>query len=469
MCDLKGDNMTMKMKNQGNEDVLAHKSNISRDEMLYAMAEYCIKQECTVDRAIADFVKLASEQRDFKVYLSGSIYTSFYGNSQDYALTKLIKMNNGKNAIMIIGNTVHAGRDYAIKCKLNNQFPSLQECIRVMKGYAKNAYQTIQPDEREKRSLFSIFLESAKLFRYYFKQVFPTNSSISSEVKMNVDLPLEMFRNPSNAKYFAMTGIADSIERNEDGSLTITDLKTSRKKISGYVEMPKRLKQLTEEKNALYESKKEYAKVIKKFENAQANLTEAENILTDSRKAFEDASSKGKATKAIENRITKYEGEFEKWSENLARYNEAVEEDDKLNQSIREIYAIINPLQTEYQKEKDEADLREAKKSHGSQLAHYAICYMFEHGVQPKYARVEQLVKNKEPEHQIFEWEITREDLLAVQEEILILIGLTELLLDGVDPMLLFRKNHTGFIGSDTEKFKDEVQEIIKTMKAGGL
>lgn len=456
--------MTMKMKLHEDE-VLAHKSNISRDEMLYTMAEYCIKQDCTIDRAIADFVQIAIKQDKFKIFLSGSIYTGFYGNSQDYALTKIIKINYGKNANMIIGNIVHTGRDFAIKYKLvNNKFPKLSVCIKEMKKYAKKAYQTIQPDEIDKHTLYEVFLESTRIFKYYYKNLLPFNRSIASEIKMNVELPIEMFKNPNYAKYFAMTGIADSIEKNQDGTFTITDLKTSKKKISGYVEYPKKLKELVDEKNALYTQKKENEKLISKFENAQDKVNEATNVLKESRAALDDAKSKGKATKAIENRIIKYESELEKWQANLMILMKMTQNNKDIDLSIKEIYELINPLQKQFDEEKNQADLNEAKKIHCSQLTHYAICYMFEYGIQPKYARVENLVKHKTIEHQIFEWEITRDDLIAVQEEILVLIGLTELVLDGVDPILLFRKNHTGYIGSDTEKFKDEVQNIIYTM-----
>jgi len=218
-------------------EIKSHQSNISRDALLHGIAKYCIKKECSIDRAIADFIQLAIKQPDFKVWLSGSIYTGFYGNSQDYALTKLIKVNFGQNSNMIIGNIVHKARDVAIQKKIvNGVIPKLSICIREMRIELNKQYQYIKPEEIHKSSKLEIFKKSIKLFRAYYKEVLPTNKSISSEVKMEVSLPIEMFKNPENAKYFAMTGIADSVDIDNNGNIIITDLKTSGKRISGKVE-----------------------------------------------------------------------------------------------------------------------------------------------------------------------------------------------------------------------------------------
>jgi len=129
---------------------------------------------------------------------------------------------------------------------------------------------------------------------------------------------------------------------------------------------------------------------------------------------------------------------------------------------LKDIFnAAYKPLQDIYDEEKHEADLEACKKAHQTQLLHYAICYMFEYGKTPTRVRVENIVKHETVEIQIFEWEFSRKDLLETQEKIFTVINTIELILDGVDPMLVMRLNHTGYIGSETENFKDEIKKII--------
>ncbi len=465
------------------EEVKSHQSKISRDELLHGIASYCIKKECSVDRAIADFVQLAIKQPGFKVWLSGSIYTGFYGNSQDYALTKLIKVNYGRNANMIIGNVVHKARDIALQHKIvDGIIPKLSICIREMKIELHKQYQYLKPDEIKDNSKFDLFKKTVKLFKAYYKEVLPTNQSISSEVKMEANLPLEVFNNPDNAKYFAMTGIADSVDEDKDGNLTITDLKTSGKRISGKVEeINPTLEKYLVEKSELEALIKSNDKIIKKFENAEDKLKESQdelygiieklNLVNKENKIIEDenkannSKTKLKATTSLNNRKVKWTGEVEKWLEHKDTLKEARKANDCFNLEIDELNEVINPLQDIYDEEKYEADLEACKKAHQTQLLHYAICYMFEYGKTPTRVRVENIVKHETVEIQIFEWKFSRKDLLETQEKIFTVINTIELILDGVDPMLVMRLNHTGYIGSETEKFKDEIKKIIKAIE----
>jgi hypothetical protein len=464
-------------------EIKSHQSNISRDALLHGIAKYCIKKECSIDRAIADFIQLAIKQPDFKVWLSGSIYTGFYGNSQDYALTKLIKVNFGQNSNMIIGNIVHKARDVAIQKKIiNGVIPKLSICIREMRIELNKQYQYIKPEEIHKSSKLEIFKKSIKLFRAYYKEVLPTNKSISSEVKMEVSLPIEMFKNPENAKYFAMTGIADSVDIDNNGNIIITDLKTSGKRISGKVEDKSSiLEEYQLETQKIEAQIKKNDKIIKKFENATIKYNDAQKQLIDIekqlnlvlkeneiiKKSNEEKSKKIKlkATTSLINRKTKWKQEVQKWEIHINTVQKSKELKLKLIQELLELNEISKPLYKIYEQEKYEADLEACKKAHQTQLLHYVICYMFEYRKMPTKVRIENIVKHEKVEIQIFEWEFTREDLLETQEKIFTVINTIELLLDGVDPMIVMRLNHTGYIGLETELFKDEVKKIIKAIK----
>jgi len=465
-----------------NNEIKAHSANISRDELLHAIADYCINKECSIDRAIADFTKFATEMSSFKIWLSGSIYTSFFGNSQDYAIQKIIKVKYLSNANMLLGNMMHIFREKAILEKIaNGKLPDIMYCIREMKNYLNKEYQFINPDDRENNTKVSLFKKAIKMAKKYFYEVLPHNRSISAEVKMNVDLPIDIFKKTSNAKYFAMSGIADSVDLDDDGNIIITDLKTSGKKISGKCEINPRLEEYLAEKAILEKQIKDNNKSIKKFVNAQNNLDDAnktlieveqklkvvleDNLLIKKDNEENNKKNKLKATLSLEKRCVKYKEEKTKWQDHLETLKELQNSNIDILNEIEELNELLQPLEATYNEDKYNADLEACKKAHQSQLVHYAICYMFQYGKTPKKVRVENIVKSTDIEIQIFEWEITRKDMLETQEKIYTIIHLIELVLDGVDPMLLFRANGTSFIGAETEKFKDEIREVIKVTR----
>lgn len=460
--------MTMSMQHE-NTEVKSHQTHVNRDELLHSMAEYAISTGSTVDRTFADYIKLAMEQPDFKSYISGSIFRSFNANSLDFAMTKIIKVNYGKNPNMLIGNVVHKAREEAIEYKVkHNTFPPLSKIVRVMKEYLHDQYKYLNPDLVKDGLKLDIFIKSCKLFKSYYTNILPHNRSIASEVKMTVNLPVGSFNNPNNAKYFVMSGIVDSVEKDDKGNIILTDLKTSKKIVGKKIVMSDTLTKLVEEKKDIETKIANCNKVLKKFKNAEEKFAEAENTLKDVLQKLKDAKANEKPTKALENRETKWTDEVDKWKENFETYSNAKNELSALNLRLTEVKRLSKPLMESYKKEQYESDLQECKKKHEWQLLCYAIEYMIEYGVQPKKLRVENIVKTLDYSSvytQVFEWEITREDLVAVQEKILNVIHTIELVLDGVDPILIFKSNPDSMIGSDTESFKDELIETIKTMK----
>lgn len=461
MYDLKGVIMTKE-----NDGIKSHASNISRDELIHLMAEYAVNNKISperVDRVIADFaIESINHQPHF--WLSGSIYRGFEGNPQDYLMTKVIKVGYGTNGNMIIGNLVHHGRDVAVKYKLNERIlPSLISCIRAIKDKCHELYAHIRPDEIKNSPKVEVFKTSCKLFKLYYEEILPNNKSIASELSTEVSLPFDMFKNPSYANLFSMTGIIDDVSRDDNNFIVIGDLKTSAKKISGKSEMNPILEKHFQERSLLRAEVVTLEKQIKKFVNSEVKLSEAQLNLSNIGAQLADAKSKGKAIVSLTKRIKKWESELSNWIDNNQTKIDAEEQVKSKKVSIEELNEVIKPLEVIYNIDKANADLEECRKLHEAQLAHYALGYMFVSGEQPKTLRVENIVKNVTPEVQIFEWELTESILEAAEERISSIIQLIELMLSGVDPLILFRASPDTHIGSETEKFKTELREIIKT------
>lgn len=122
----------------------------------------------------------------------------------------------------------------------------------------------------------------------------------------------------------------------------------------------------------------------------------------------------------------------------------------------------MNPLLEDYNSQKEAADLLAAKKQYGLQIAFYALIYMI---LNPNKIinklRVEVLVKTKNPYMQIFTWDFNELEIDRASEELISCVEVVEALLDGTDSSLLFRSNSYSYIGEDTIKLIDEVEEIL--------
>ena len=444
---------------------LSHASRLQRDDFIHQIANYVIEHNCSVDRAIADFAKASFMDQNFILWLSGSIYTGFAGNSQNFMMQKILKVNFGSNANMLIGNLVHLARDVSLKHKFaNGVLPNIMLPIRAMKIELCKEYQFLSPDELSKTSKLSIFKTAIKLFRVYFEEVLVFDTSIESERDMKVDLPLEMFKNINNASKFKLSGIADSVYL-KNKEIGIADLKTSKTKISGYVEMDKNLVKFHDERKLLYSSIEDIDKRLKKLTKASKNLEEAKTTLVDVEAKLEDAKSNGKKTLALEKRVVSWGDKLQIATDNFNLFEKLKKQRLSLYAEVSELNELIKPLKQIFDKEKREADLAACIKAHEPQLAHYALCYMIATGKPVKYLKVEVIVKNEQPIVQVFEWELTDRALEEAEERIQSIISLMELALDGVDPLILFRGNPNGYIGSETEAFKDEVKKIIKSVE----
>jgi len=445
--------------------VASHGSRIGRDEFLHLVADYCISNNCSVDRALADFAIDSFNDEDFKIFLSGSIYTGFSGNPQNYMLQKIVKVDWGTNARMLTGTMVHLARDVSVKYKMvHGELPSILYGVGAMKEELLKEFSFLRPEDKEATTKFDIFKTACKLFRVYYKQVLPHDQSIESESEMSVSIPLEMFNSVINARKFVLTGIADSVYEKE-GEIGIGDLKTSANPISGTTEKSEKLIAYENELDSLNVYIVECEKKIKKFLNAEDKLFEAKSRLAEVEAKLADALSNGKATVALEKRIIKWEDEVSKWSKNFEVFQKAETHKNILLEQVAELEEIMGPLVEIYNQEKADADIEACIKAHEAQLAHYALCYMIQNQKPVKWLKVELVVNRVNPYTQVFEWELTDEVLEEAEERIQNIIHLIELALDGVDPMLLFRANPTSYIGSDVEEFKDEVKKVIKSVR----
>ena len=443
----------------------AHISKIKRDELLHQIASYIIEHNCTIDRALADFAITSLNRDDFQLWLSGSIYTGFFGNSQNFMMQKIVKVDYGSNQNMLIGNLVHLARDVSLKYKfIHGKLPNLMIPIRSIKKQLHKEFQFLRPEELEKTSKINIFKLATKLFKVYFKEVLVFDTSIESEVDMKVDLPLEMFKNINNASKFKLSGIADSVYvKNE--KFGIADLKTSKSKISGFAEMDQKLSKLYEEKKRIHTSIEECDKKLKKLSSANKNLVVAKKALVDVEVKLDEAKANKKATLGLEKRVVSWTAKVQEAIFTVEELEESSEVRLDLYRELSEINELIKPLKQRLDNEKQEADLAACIKAHGSQLTHYALTYMIATGKPVKYLRIENIVKAEKPYAQIFEWELSDKALEDIEEKIQSIISLVELSLDGIDPLILFRANPTGFIGRETELFKDEIKAIIKAIE----
>ncbi|MEA2098901.1 MAG: hypothetical protein U9P72_02090, partial [Campylobacterota bacterium] len=356
--------------------VASHQNKISKDEIIHQFAEYILQNNCSIDRAISDFAKQAFES-NFKMWLSGSIYTGFFGNSQNFLMQKIIKVNFGSNANMLTGNLVHLGRDIAVKHKIaHGELPNINICIRAMKVELNKEYQFLNPDELKNNSKLEIFILACKLFKVYFKEVLLFDTCIASEVSMNVDIPLEMFKDTQNANKFALTGIADGVYTAKDGSLGISDLKTSSKIISGFIEMDSKLEIYFAERKEIISSIENCDKAIKKLSDIDSKLKKAKSTLDDVSKKLEAAKTNNKPTLQLEKRLNKWTLEVDVLKEKNILLEETTQERLSLYKKLSELNEIIKPLKEIFDKEKEVVDLEACKKAHEAQLTHYALTYM---------------------------------------------------------------------------------------------
>jgi CRISPR/Cas system-associated exonuclease Cas4 (RecB family) len=192
--------------------------------------------------------------------------------------------------------------------------------------------------------------------------------------------------------------------------------------------------------------------VIVKFVNADEKVETIMLELNEVGNKLEDAKANGKATKAIENKIEKLEGDLSKWLQNQDDRLSAIVDIEVITTALESLKAEAQPLMEEYEANKYNADLEACKTQHGFQVALYSLMYMIVHGIEIKRVRLENVVKSKTPHIQIFEWELDDRTLEKAEDAIQMVVSTIEAFFDGVDPRVLFRPNQYSYFGSETNE-----------------
>lgn len=395
---------------------------------------------------------LLKEVRETKVQWKhrASSTTSFLANPLHYALQQGLGVFFGSSDKTIIGSAVHAGVDFGY----THPETRLGQCIKALVFEVEVEMESLKAELVGKVSKNELIKEAVRLFKAYYKEVLINNraSFVASEQYLEIDVPVEMYKNPNNFGKVLLTGTFDRLYKDSDGNFILGDLKTAKTVISGKVDKSQELQDLEAEIGSLEKSKKELEKITSKFCNAESKCREIMDEKGETQIAFNDAKLNNKATKALENKLVKLTSEFEKWMENFERLEEAEKEIIIINDKLLKLQKIITPLQSTYESEKAIADLEACKIAHGFQVALYSLMYMIVHGVEIKKVRLENVVKTKTAQIQIFEWDLDDKVLEDAENAIQMVVSTIEAYFDGVDPSILFRPNPYTYYGSETNE-----------------
>lgn len=495
-------------------------ASITRDELLFNTLEKVEELNCSPVFAICQMIKEQVKKPGFTVNARGSSFISFEANSLDYAIKQFLKVRYYANDNTIIGNGVHSGADFGYKYFLETgKYPKRRLCIKEVIESAKKDYKFINPDLRTKTSVRELAAESVRLFKKYW-WIMQNNTPIESEKSLFLEVPEEMLQNPQNKGKIRFTGTLDRIYKDANGKIIMSDLKTSKKRISAGVEHSKELAILVEREKALLEILKKIEKeleVLEKQKEKQSLNQEALNqvhtelslmVFSNISLLQADLKEKQAAEKPNEKTILKIKdqiieqegfvvdyklfdmvglmGEVQekvqspkrliaklekhqeaKDSSEVLNIDEVIQRKIKIKTELDEVSIDIEPLKREWLIEVRKAEIESAKAQYGTQLAFYAMIYMITENVKIDKLRVEVLVKNKkEPLVQVIEWDLDEAFMRGVYEKIQVTTSTIEAVLNGVDPMILFRTNSTSYIGSDTNELINEINGILSEREA---
>lgn len=480
MCDSKGFNMTKPIGIDKVEqtDNASHQMDMSADRYASDIAQYMIDHDCTINTAVSKFIADGIKHPRFKLFIGGSFFSSFEANPLAKMAQSVSKVYFGNNPATIRGNVIHLGREKALrhKIKTGNLLPFM-ECISAMRRELEERWVYMNPNKVANYTKGEIFLQVCRAFRLYYKNYLVNAEDIEVECGYKITFPLEIFEKPENAVHFMGSGTFDGLARrieNRKEVLIMVDAKSSEALISGKVEMNEKLANLNERKTSLLEAINKLGKTNYKFRNAEEKLADVTEKLRDVEEKLTFAKSNGKATTQLEKRLTKLGEEYEKWESNLSSKTIAETQKEIFDVELLEIEELMKPLMEEYMMQKKEADLMECRKKYETQLAYYSILESFKTGRLIDKLRIEHLACKKgtvngksvnKPEIQIFEWDLDQDILAETEEKVLTLIKTVEAVMDGLDPLVLYRPNTTTFYGSEFNELIEEVKEMVKNSK----
>ncbi|WP_418181303.1 hypothetical protein ACNSOL_12410 (plasmid) [Aliarcobacter lanthieri] len=488
---------------------------MTRDEFLFKVLEMIEHENCSPLMAISKMIKSRVKETGFSVNARGSSFISFEANSLDYAIKQFLKVRYPSNENTILGNGVHSGADFGYKFFLETgKYPKRRDCLKMVIEKIKKDYQFIDPDKRADKGWREIASDGVRNFKAYWWEMLK-NIPIESEKSLFMEVPDDMLQNPDNKGKINFSGTLDRIFRDINGKIILSDLKTSKKRISAGVEHSKELSKLITREENLLSNLKLVNKEIEILNKKQEKQEELEisfrdtlalleinifsNLFILEKDLQEKESTEKRNEKAIEkikNQIEEMNGyivDYKLTNENVNLYDNDIEkvqspkrlitkldkliEDKKSQEEINfdevlkrkvqitteldEVSLEIEPLRKEYFAEVKKGEIEAAKSQYGTQLAFYAMLYMIIHKVKIDKLRVEIVVKNKKPFVQVIEWDLDETYMRLAYEKIQTTVSTIEGVLSGIDPMILFRTNSTSYIGSDTNKLLEEINQII--------
>jgi len=373
--------------------------------------------------------------------------STFLANPLHYALSQGLGVNFGVNKKTIVGTAVHCAVDFAYRNRGARAGLCVKQIVESIRSQAKN----LKPKDGEHISEKELIKDAIRLFMAYFKEVIPVNKVLESEEYLEVDIPVEMYKNPANFGLVTLTGHFDRIYE-VDGTLVLSDLKTSAKTIGGSVEKPKELQDYEAEIGSLEKERKELHKIISKFQNASIKLQEIIENKDILARNIKDAKTNGRSTKSLENRVQKLEADEQKWSENLNKFLSASNRVSSIETRVELLENESSIYRDEYERKKAQADLEACKTQHGFQVSLYALMYMIQKGREIRKVRIENIVGTKSVQIQLFEWELDNKNLEKAEEAIQSVVSTIEAFYEGVDARVLFRPNPFTFYGSETNE-----------------
>lgn len=497
---------------------------MTRDEFLYKTLEVIEELNCSPVYAISHMIKQVVKQVGFTVNARGSSFISFESNSLDYAIKQFLKVRYHSNENTIIGNGVHSGADFAYKFFLETKkYPKRRHAIKEIIESVKKDYQFINPDLRIKTSVRELAVEAVRFFKKYW-EVILTNTPIESEKSLFMEVSEEMLQNPANKGKIRFTGTLDRVYL-AFGKKIMSDLKTSKKRISAGVEYSKELAILVEKEkvllDALVKLEKEIAKLEaqkekeeakqkaineefnqthtelsamvfanisllevelkekssvekpneKSIEKVKLQIEEHSSYIVDFKLmdlgSFAEPQEKVQSAKRLIAKLEKLQNQKNESSEEI-NFDELIQKRIKIRTELDEVSLEIEPLKKEWLIEVKKAEIEAAKSQYGIQLAFYAMLYMAITGEKIDKLRVEIIVKNKkEPQIQVIEWDLDEAFMRIAYEKIQTTVSTIEAVFNGIDPMILFRTNSTSYIGSDTNELINEINGILSEREAG--
>lgn len=374
----------------------------------------------------------ASANNHITIRPSGVV--SFLDNSLAWAMQQIVGVHSGSSLATVLGTAVHAAAEFGYKSIIEeNYLPTVEECTPAIILSLNEEYRWLEEPEM---TLEEMVAEAVRLFTVYHAEVMPFASPVAAEA----NFVLEAWEG------IRLAGTTDRIERRPDGSLAITDIKTSAKNLSGEKvegsDELKAMKQKLKELNKLgerhapnYDAFKENGKYVKEIQRKLGlkKTTEEEKAMLQV--DLEEA----EATQA------ELQGEIDKWLEGVQ------EERDQLQ-------AEIDRIAPDVEKRQYEADCLAAMHKHGLQLASYAFLYEAATGQTIDWGRIEVIIKyDPTPVVKILEFPLhiyKRECAMAVD----LMVETIQALRAGTPARLLFRMNPETFRGSE---LTDMVRDIV--------